>query len=200
MLIYRLEIRKSALFVQLQVQGSKRILYADTLKAQATSKDLPAVQFLMKAHLRANGGHSIDTLSFQDIALPLPIAVEALRLMLATGNLYFQGVPLQSSSTAARIVWKGELHSERSATIAAVLGDIPLERADVLFPGWAIVLNRWMEIKTTIAWKWIELFQAGPVTLEGVQKKRFLEDNPDVLWNKKEAAPVEVVIPRLVLS
>src|SRR6185295_16501530 len=105
MLIFRLVIRKSALFVQLQIQGSKRILYLDTLKAEASSKDTAAVQFLIKTHLRANGGHSVDTLSFQEICLTTPI--EALRLLVATENLYFQDVPLQKGDVA-HLIWKGE--------------------------------------------------------------------------------------------
>ncbi len=200
MLIYRLEIRKAALFVQLRIQGSKRILYLDTLKSEATPKEAAAVQFLIKAHLRANGGHSVDTLSFQEIALPSSIAIEALRLLLPTGNLYFQDVPLQSASTAARLIWKGESISEHAATLQAFLDDIPLERVDVLFPGFAIVLNRWIEIKTHMSWKWVELFQKGVVTLEGAEKKRFIEEKPDVLWKKKESAPVLEMIPRLVLT
>jgi len=200
MLVYRLEIRGAALFVQLKIQGSKRILYLDTLKSEATPKDAAAVQFLVKAHLRANGGHSVDTLSFQEIALPPTIAIEALRLILPTGNLYFQDVALQSAPSASRLIWKGESISEHAATLQAFLDDIPLEKADVLFPGFAIVLNRWIEIKTHMPWKWVELFQKGMVTLEGAQKKRFIEEKPDVIWKTKESAPALEMIPRLVLT
>jgi SNF2 family DNA or RNA helicase len=38
----------------------------------------------------------------------------------------------------------------------------------------------------------VELFRSGPVTLEGVQKKRFLEENPPIQWS--EAVPELILL------
>ncbi len=197
MLIYRLESKSSALCVRLEEQGMRRILYFDTLKAKATAKDLPVIQFLSKLHLRANPGKASDTLSFQEILLHPDASNEAIRLMADTGRLYFAGTVISVEPRKARIFWNGELHSERSATLQPFLQlgieEVPLANLDFLFLGkmaWALLKGKWFEIENALPWKWIEFFRKGPAVLEGVEKKRFLEDSPDIRWNRKrEAAP-----------
>lgn len=223
MLIYRLDIRPGlkapSLCVKLEEQGTRRILYADTLKAQAQAKDVPAIQFLTKLHVRANAGKSFDTLSFQEIHLPAPVSNEAIRLMANTDRLYIQGHRLIIEPKRAQLFWKGEQHSEKSATLEAFMSvqfskltkmddckqlteEISLNSVDFLFPGepfWVIVGGKWIEIETDVAWKWIELFRSGASMLEGVQKKLFLEEAPCIRWNPKPKATQLQTLPMLAI-
>jgi len=200
MLDFRLEIRSSTLAIHIQESGSRRILYLDTLKAKASPKDLPAVQSLIKTHLRANAGKSVETLSFQEILLPLSMATEALPLLVATGRFSYRGTILQKAAVKPKLTFRGELHSERSGTLEAFLGDTPLKQLDAIFPGWAIRKGEWIEYDTKIAATWLDLFRAGPQTLEGAQKKRFLEEEFDVVWNRLEKKVEKSVLPQLMLS
>lgn len=90
MLIYRLEVRETGLFVRLEESGSRRILYLDTLKTQSASKDAPAIELLTRLHIRASGGRGVDTLSFQQIEIPAASSNDAIRAMAGTGQLFFR--------------------------------------------------------------------------------------------------------------
>ncbi len=111
--------------------------------------------------------------------------------MIQTGNLSFRGQKIQEAPKT-KLYWKGELHSERSGTYQAILNQMPLETVDLLVPFWAIKGSQWMEIETSVAWKWVEQFKKGPTLLEGSQKKNFLEEEPPVIYKKVDVA-VQVV-------
>jgi len=84
-LLYKIEMRGSSLLVRLEEQGSKRILYLDTLKAIAKESDREALALLIRIHLRTT--RNPDTLSFQLIEVPSPHVKDAIRLMEKTGRL-----------------------------------------------------------------------------------------------------------------
>jgi superfamily II DNA or RNA helicase len=200
MIIYRLEIKEpTTLRVKLEEEGSRRILYLDTLKGLAKAKDAGPLKFLTQLHLRSTGSRSPDTLSFQLIDLPLSHSIEAIRLMGETGQLYFASRKLLLNPKKLNVSWKGEKHSEKSATIRAFLGETPLEAAEVLLGGWVILNGEWSELETKVPWKWIELVRRGPTLIEGVKKKNFLEEEPPIVWKEKEEVPFRS-FPQLVLS
>lgn len=209
-LLYKVEFKEPhLLIVRLEEQGSKRNLYLDSLKSLAKESDKEALALLVKIHLRSpNASRSADTLTFQQIEVPAASSYEALRLLGKTGRLFFQGKILSlSSEPAAKIYWKGEKHSEKSCTLSAVAQwkgkEIPLEACSKLFPGtpfWLIYEQIVIPISTELSWKWIELFLRGPLLLEGALKKKFLEEEPPLLW--KESVPEKIleVFPELVLK
>jgi len=193
-------IKDSLLSVKLEEEGdSRRILYLDTLKARSKGKEIPAVQLLIKLHLRANSGRSTDTLAFQEIILPPASSNEALRLLAETERLFFRGQIIKVGKKQS-LFWKGEKHSEKAATLQAFLNEKPLETVDLLFAGWAICQNEWFEIDSTVPWKWVERFRMGKVLLQGMEKKNFLEEEPTIIWNQKEAEAPLQVFPQLILS
>ncbi len=198
MLNFRLDLKGPVLSVRLEEEGlSRKIFYLDTLKAKAQGKEIAAVALLIKLHLRGNVGKAVDTLSFQEIVLSPAISKEAILLMIETGRLFFRGQKIVLGKKRAAL-WRGEKHSEKTATLRAFLGELPLELADALFAGWAIYKNEWFEIETDVPWKWIEFFRSGKVLLEGVHKKNFLEEEPKVSWEEK-AEDSLAVFPQLVL-
>lgn len=85
LLSYKVERKGRALLVRLQQQGSRRILYLDTLKMLAGKTDSEAIQFLIKIHLKTT--RNPETLTFERIEVPPQHVEEALRLMKATGRM-----------------------------------------------------------------------------------------------------------------
>lgn len=83
---YQIEKKGHSLLVKIQQQGSKRVLYLDTLKAIAKEKDQEAVAYLVKIHLKTT--RNPDTLTFERIEVPPQCVQEALRLMRKTGRMF----------------------------------------------------------------------------------------------------------------
>jgi superfamily II DNA or RNA helicase len=206
-LVYRIEgIQPTVLLVRVEEKGSKRVLYLDTLKNLAREVDKEVLNFLIKIHLRApNVSRSSDTASFQQIAVPAAQSNEAIRLMAKTKKLYtMQNLPVVVNPIAAKIFWKGEKHSECSCTLEAFFDHQPLSSVNLLFPGdpyWMLQNGVWSSLSTDLPWKWIELFRGGPILLEGSLQKRFFEENPSIVWAKKEEKNIPFeVFPQLVLQ
>ncbi len=82
---YKIEKKGHSLLVRIEQQGSKRILYLDTLKAIAKERDKEALALLVKIHLKTT--RSPETLTFDRIEVPPSHVAEALRLMRATGRM-----------------------------------------------------------------------------------------------------------------
>ena len=82
---YKIERKGRALIVRIEEQGSRRILYLDTLRAIAKESDREALAFLVKIHLQSN--RNLDTISFQRIEVPPTHVKEAIELMRKTGRL-----------------------------------------------------------------------------------------------------------------
>lgn len=90
-IIYKIESKGRSLLVRLGQQGSRRILYLDTLKAIAKESDREALGLLVKIHLQTN--RNPETLSFEQIVVPPVHVAEALQLMRKTGRMVGE-VPL----------------------------------------------------------------------------------------------------------
>src|SRR3990167_3185931 len=175
MIHFRLEQKGSSLFVHLSEPQSKRILYLDTLKAAAKGNKIQVLDLLIQQHLRANAGKSRDTLSFQEILITPSISNRALSLLAETSTFFYRGKKISKGGKKS-LYWKGEKISEKIAHLTPFLDLEKLEEIDLLGMGtspWAILNNQWVEIETSVCWKWVEAFSKGSLTLEGVSKKKF---------------------------
>lgn len=203
-LVYRIEKKDpNTLLVRLEEKGVRRILYLDHLKMASGEADKAALSFLVQIHKKSpNVSRNLDTASFQQIEVPAALSNEAIRLAAKTGRLFWKETLVSFHPIAASLSWKGEKHSERSCTVEAFIEGEALACADVVFPGepyWTLRKGVFRPFKTEIAWSWIEKCLKGPMLLEGVLKKKFLEEEPPIVWKKQEEKPLEV-LPELVLQ
>lgn len=202
MLLYRLEFAPQKLIIRIEESGSRRILYLDTLKILAKEDDKPALAFLTKIHLRSpNISRSLDTVSFQIIEVSLEQSLEALKLLSKTGRLYFKNICLQSSwEKIAKIYWKGDERGSFSAVLQWNSQEISLEQCEHLSLQWGLIQGTLFPLATDVPWKWVELFLKGPIVLQGAQKKKFLDEEPPIVWKEKTITKPLEVFPELVLS
>lgn len=171
MIVYHLEVSLQKIAIRVAENGSKRILYLDTLK-----DDKPVTEFLKKIF------RSTDPIQFLEANL------ETFQLLANTGRLFYKNTRLQCASPS-KLYWK-----DVNGTYSAILGDIPLVECQYVGRGWALWKDSIIPIVTDVAWKWVELFVKGPISLEGVQKKKFLDEAPPVITKNVE------VIPELILT
>ena len=174
------------MWVRLQEKGTRRILYLDTLQALAQPIDRAPLALLTRGLIRPS---SRETLSFQQIEIPVAHVGEALQLMAATGRLFFQGKCLVAAT--AKISWEGELPSTVRATVHIGTERIPLEQLEKINASWFIHGALTGAVECPIPWRWAEACRSGPTLLEGVQKKRFLEEEPLIVWT---APPPELIL------
>jgi superfamily II DNA or RNA helicase len=83
---YHIEKKGHSLLVRIQQQGSRRILYLDTLRSIAKEKDREALALLIQIHLKST--RSPSTLTFERIEVPPSFVQEALTLMRKTGRMF----------------------------------------------------------------------------------------------------------------
>lgn len=202
MLLYRLEFDVQKLKVRIEEAGSKRILYLDTLKLLAKDDDKPALSFLTKIHLRSsNVSRDPALVSFQIVEVSLEQSLEALKLLSKTGRIYHKNTKLQTDFTAAaKIYWRGEESGLFSPMIQRKEQELPMELCDALFPSWGLFQGTLFSLESKVSWRWIEPFLKGPIVLFGAQKKKFLDEEPPILWKEKPLDKPLEVFPELVLS
>ncbi len=208
-LLYKIEFKEPhILIVRLEERNSKRILYLDTLKSLAKETDKDALALLSKIHLRSpNASRGADTLSFQQIEVSAAQSYDVLRAVAKTGRLFCQGKQISLTDSIGKIYWKGEKHSEKACALAAFMQvggvEIPLEKGLKIFPGtpfWFMHESAIGSFSSAVPWKWIELFLKGPALLEGMQKKKFLEEEPPIVWKESPPEKKLEVFPVLVLK
>jgi superfamily II DNA or RNA helicase len=83
---YHIEKKGHSLLVRIQQQGSRRVLYLDTLKAIAKDNDREVLALLVQIHLKSTRNPA--TLTFERIEVPPSLVLEALRLMRNTGRMF----------------------------------------------------------------------------------------------------------------
>lgn len=186
MLHYHISFKYDSLFIKIEEQGSRRILYYDTLMALTQNSDKEGIAFLIKIHTRF--ARLSPTLSFQLIEAPLSEAPKLLCLLSKTGRVFYQSKLLQCDwSVKSKIYWKGQ-GDKFSAYLKYQETEIPLEACEKLFPSWCICNGAAFPLDISLGWRWIELFFKGPIFLEGVKKKKFLEEEPPILWDEETIA------------
>ncbi len=169
MIRYKLEITPKLSICPEEI-GLKRIFYLDTIL------DKSVVDFLRKKYRPT------------DPILHIEANMETLQMIAKTGRLFFKNRLLHWSNPA-KLYWK-----EVNGTYCAILGDIALEKCHFVACNWALYEDLMIPIVTDVSWKWVELFVNGPVVLEGVQKKKFLDEDPPIISTQ------EMVIPELILT
>ncbi len=200
-LLYRLDCSSSGLAVRLEEKNSRRILYLDTLKSLARPEDKEALDLLVKLHLRSGKTpQSLDTLSFQKIEIGQDQAISVLEKISKTSRLYYKTTCLQSDwKNSAKLYWK-----EEKGAFFAVLQwkaqEILLSCCDFVGHGWCLWQGHIFSFQSNVSWKWIESFIQKPVVLMGAEKKKFLDEEPPILWEKKEEEKPLEILPELYLT
>ncbi len=190
---YLISFKETNLVVKIEEIGSRRILYWDTLSALSAPEDKEALLLFKKILTRFS--RNLETLSFSQVEIPASEVFDAMRLLSKTKRVVYNRAPLLCDwQTAAKVFWQGDPLHHFSAWIEHRSEAIPLEACERIFPEWCLWKGNAFPIENPLSWKWIELFRKGPLQLEGVQKKRFLEEDPPIRWIKDEA------LPRLLLT
>ncbi|MBI5273332.1 MAG: DEAD/DEAH box helicase [Chlamydiia bacterium] len=190
---YVISLQEGALLVKIQEMNSRRILYWDTLLSLACAEDKQALLFFKKILMRHS--RNLETLSFQQVSIPSMDILEALPLLGKTGRVVYERQPLRFDwDQMAKIYWRGDEAGRFSAHLQYREQEVPLEACAHMAPGWCIWQKTVFPFQSNVPWKWISLFSQGSVVLEGSQKRRFLEEEPSILWGKSEE------LPRLILA
>ncbi len=189
---YLIGFKDQHLTVRIEERGaSRKVLYWDTLSAMAIESDREALAFFRKILTRFT--RNLETLPFQHIEIALTEASDAMRLIAKTGRVFYQGQSLLCDwQCPAKVLWLGRDESHFSARLQYKEEDIPLESCEKIFPNWCIWQGKSFPFQSPVSWKWIEPFVKGPLFLDGVRKKRFLEEEPPMLWSTS--------CPRLLLT
>lgn len=189
---YLIGFKDQHLTVRIEEKGAaRRVLYWDTLSAMAAEPDLEALAFFRKILTRFT--RNLETQPFQQIEIESAAAGDAMRLLAKTGRVFYQGMPLFCDwQCPAKVLWLGRDENRFSVRLQYKEEEIPLESCERIFPNWCIWQGKSFPFQSPVSWKWIEPFVKGPVSLDGVRKKRFLEEEPPILWSQS--------CPRLLLS
>lgn len=163
-------------------KGASRKLYTSSLNEVATEKEKKVLSTLIQLHRKNNPQQSVETLSFNEIELPLKSTFEILLELAKTNKLYFKQKPLQCSlGDSVEFVFHLEEQMDQN-TVQAKLIDgqrsFYLNECDEIYPSnplFIIYENRVRTIKNSIDYKWIDKFYS-PVTLSKKQTDRFIED------------------------
>jgi|GEM_PF-3852162 len=185
MLKYRVE--ESA--IKIEEEGCPRkVLYFDSLKKLAREEDREGLSLLFKRP-------PSDTTACNTIAVIPEQLFQVIQKLSKTGRLWWGNSRLCYEARAAKVYWKGEKEGALGAVLQWQQEEIPLELCEGLFPGWAVAKGIAFPVVSQVASKWIQLFRKGPILLSSIQLKKFLEEEPPVLW--KEA---RLKIPELFLT
>lgn len=193
---YIISFKEANLVVKIEEIGSRRILYWDTLSALAAIEDKEPILLFKKNLTRFS--RNLETLSFNQVEIPASDAFKMMGLLSKTKRVLYNRSPLHCDwQTTAKIFWQGskpqgsepQLGELFSAWLQYHSQAIPLESCEKVFPEWCLWNGKAFPIQSPLPWKWIELFRKGPAVLEGVQKKRFLEEDPPIQWIKDEMSP-----------
>lgn len=167
MIVYRLEITPQKVSIRLEERGVKRVFYLDTL----AKEDRSILNYLSKKFRTTDPIQNIEA------------NLEFLQIVAKTGRLYFKNLKIELANPT-KIYWK-----EQNGIYTAFLGEIPLAECEYVAFGWALLKESIIPLVTNVAWKWIDLFTKGPLSLEGVQKKKFLDEEPPILSKQTQIIP-----------
>jgi len=186
---YLISFKESHLSIRIEEKGApRRVLYWDTLTSLAAAEDREVLPLLRKAATRFS--KNLETLSFQTVDIPFAEAFEAMRLLSKTKRLFYNRQPLLSDwNASAKLFFRGKKPALFEAFFEWGKERIPLAACEKVFASWCIWNGNAFPFRTELPWKWVDLFLKGPVSLEGVQKSRFLEEEPPLEWEEESVAP-----------
>lgn len=200
-LVYRIDpSAKGSIRILLEERGAlrKRILYPTTLKELAKEADKAPLQALIQAKRRATPGVALETLSCQQIDLEPAAAIDLLRTLIATGRLHIDSLRIEKACEA-KIHWEAESFGSEACRVEPFFftsQKIPLKEISWFFstPSTLVALvgSQLLIAPYSGSVKWIEKGQGGPFGLEGMNKRRFLEEEFSIVWKQKEETPLTV--------
>lgn len=164
MLNYNLEF-KDSLFIKVSEAGTSRVVYLDDLRKEELFRKFPLPPTW-------------------DSSRKIEIKFDLVPLLAKTGRLFFKGKRLEFKT--GKLFWRAEKDSSLFAPFLQELG--PLEQCD-LITSFCFIYGSIIG-SYDFPWKWVEKFQKGPICLEGMERKKFLEEEPRVFW--KEGAAVSI--------
>ncbi len=185
---YLISFRENSLTVHLEDRTAKRVLYWDTLAVGAPAEDRAVLLFLKKNMARFV--RDFATTPFQQIDIPAEEVFEAMRLLAQTGRVVYQKKPLHCDwQCFAEPVFRAEGSDLISPWLRYRGEMIPLASCERVFPRWCLAQGRAFPLRYSFSWQWLSLFSKGPFVLEGLQRKRFLEDAPPLEQEEKQEVP-----------
>jgi len=188
-LLYLISFRGDSLLVNIEEKGApRRVLYWDALSILASEEDKEPLLFFRKLLTRFSRG--LETLPFQQVEVPSSEAFACMALLAKTGRVVYNRAPHPCDwRIAAQIRWRGREESRFSAYLLYRGEEIALEACEKVFPFWCICSGKAFPIASSVPWKWVEKFLRGPISLEGSEKKRFLEEEPSLEWVESNETP-----------
>lgn len=201
-----------------QLIGEKpyRPLSSAVLRKLASSSpvDQQAVDFLIKSELRylhASLGRHVQETScqFNITRVSANQSIEALKLLAATGNLFFKGRSIVADFYGkVALSFLVEALSANKIKVAGILKwgshEVSISDCDFIGQGdsfWFIKGISLKVIETDVSWNEIKrLYQEDPLILEGKSKERFLQEEHAHIVKIEKAPPPCHASPILVLK
>ncbi|MEI8328430.1 MAG: DEAD/DEAH box helicase [Chlamydiia bacterium] len=217
-LIFSIEIEKRdkeyvlLLHVKDKGFGSSRVVYADALlKPQQVEKDLYA--FLLQEHMRSVGiscgSDRLQTVSITKITIAASRSQEVIKLLALAKKLSWNQQSVYYNPFAkVEVFFRAEeradaLHVEGFVRIDGK--ESPFRSIDLLFPSmpiWCMIDRSVVVFPTDIDRNLLLKVYPGPLSLEGKQKKQFIDlyqDDEDpgslILWNIAPLITEAVLVP-----
>lgn len=203
MIHYTIEPDNSYLLIKIELKesGPKRVLYRDTLLQIAKGKDLDAVKFLIQEEMKISNNRS-DSAPFNQVRVPFKRSSDALKLLGATGNLFFKGKKL-FVDPFTRLKLSFEVDEMVKGVVHVGSKSFDLASCDAVFPGdlaWIIRDNTVQLFAEDTEWRLLQLLYPLPKPLTKKVAEE-LEDCKDVVWKKKpEELPAVEPLPFLILK
>lgn len=189
MLIFNLELAEKPdhLLIRIHDGGVKRVLYQDTLLALAREREKEVVLFLIQTKMRSLGVHNSSSLSFNEILLKREQVSALLKLLAATGSLFWKGKKLfVDPFSPAQLSYHLTFQEEGSLKVEGIIEVGGKEKSasccELLFasdPSWFIADGALKFFQEKIDNKWIKLIFPESALLQGEQKEEFLESISD---------------------
>lgn len=200
-LAYRIDPAAKAFRILIEERGAlrKRMLYPSILKELAKEADRAPLQILIQAKRKSSPGMALETLPCQQI--DIDPSLELLRALVKSGRFAI-GQQRVESVVETKIHWEGESFGSEACRVEPFFEKTSLREivwhtltSTTLF---ALVGSTLYAAPYNGSGKWIDKARSGPFGLEGMEKRRFHEEEFSILWKKKEEPPL-TVLPELHL-
>lgn len=189
MIHYTIQLDNRYLILNLTIAGmGGRLLYRDTLLGASQPGEGDLLKWVMQEELRLQSA-SPDTATFNQVRISLKHSFKTLKLLGATGRLFWKGKKLfVDPFTTLKVVFHV---GDRVEGIIQIGGkESPLSLCEALFPGdriWAIREGTVHFFDEEVEWSLLSAVFPHPAPLSK-HLSEDLADYPHVIWNKTPAA------------
>ncbi len=187
--------------IDLKEMGPRRALYRDTLMQHAKEKEKEALRFLIETQLHHLGIHplsdQVNRITFDQVWISTKLALQALKLLGATGKLLWNQKPLYMDLLTP-VEFLFEVHpQELIGKFQASGKQIDIRECEWIFPGiklFFIHKQMLQAVYREIDPKWLSWIYPEPKKFDDQMRKRlkdYFEDGeppkaPKVLWKHQE--------------